>query len=102
MSTTQPRPRCVLIGDSTGDNRLSVAVAAQLVERGAAAVVVAGRDQGDARAIREAILRNAGRDHANRGESRATARRARGVVVVVRRARVSGLERLLEREPVAA
>ena len=79
MSTIQPRPRCVLIGDSTGDNRLSVAVAAQLVERGAAAVLVAGRDQGDARAIREAVLRNAGRDHPNRVEIQATARRsARG------------------------
>src|SRR3954447_23540548 len=101
MSTTQPRPRCVLIGDSTGDNRLSVAVAAQLVERGAAAVVVAGRDQGDARAIREAVLRNAGRDHANGAEIQATARRSPAVVVVIPLTRVSALERLLEREPVA-
>jgi Trk K+ transport system NAD-binding subunit len=101
MSTILPRPRCVLIGDSTGDNRLSVAVAAQLVERGAAAVVVAGRDQGDARAIREAVLRNAGRDHANRVEIQATARRSPAVVAVIPLARVSGLERLLEREPVA-
>jgi Trk K+ transport system NAD-binding subunit len=101
MSTIQQRPRCVLIGDSTGDNRLSVAVAAQLVERGAAAVVVAGRDQGDARAIREAVLRNAGRDHPNRVEIQATARRSPAVVVVIPLARVSGLERLLEHEPVA-
>ena len=101
MSTIQPRPRCVLIGDSTGDNRLSVAVAAQLVERGAAAVVVAGRDQGDARAIREAVLRNAGRDNPDRAEIQATARRSPAVVVVVPLAGVSEFERLLEREPVA-
>jgi hypothetical protein len=101
MSTIQPRPRCVLIGDITGDNRLSVAVAAQLVARGAAAVVVAGRDQDAARAIREAVLRNAGRDHPNRVEIQATARRSPAVVVVVPLTGVSGLDRLLEREPVA-
>ena len=101
MSTIKPRPRCVLIGDSTGDNRLSVAVAAQLVERGAAAVLVAGRDQGDARAIREAVLRNAGRDNPDRVEIQATARRSPAVVVVVPLTGVGGLERLLEREPVA-
>jgi Trk K+ transport system NAD-binding subunit len=91
----------VLIGDRTGDNRLAVAVAAQLVERGAAAVLVAGRDQGDARAIREAVIRNAGRDNPDREEIRAAARRSPTVVVVIPLPGAGGLERLLEREPVA-
>jgi NAD(P)-dependent dehydrogenase (short-subunit alcohol dehydrogenase family) len=46
---------CILIGDATGDNRLSIAVAGKLLEGGARIVVLAGHDQRDAEAVREAI-----------------------------------------------
>jgi voltage-gated potassium channel Kch len=46
---------CILIGDATGDNRLSIAVAGKLLEGAARIVVLAGRDQRDAEAVREAI-----------------------------------------------
>jgi Trk K+ transport system NAD-binding subunit len=114
MDTVPPRPhspthggastersRCVLIGDQTGDNRLAVAVAAQLVRRGAAAVIVAGRDQGDARAIREAVIRNLGDDDPQRAEIQAKARRSPALVAVTPFAGVGRLERLFASESVA-
>jgi Trk K+ transport system NAD-binding subunit len=52
------RPRCILVGDSTGDSRLAVAVAAELIHRGATVVIVAGCDATDCARVERAVERN--------------------------------------------
>jgi Trk K+ transport system NAD-binding subunit len=51
-------PRCVLLGDETGDSRLAVAVASELIERGATVVIVAGRNDADRGRLASAVERN--------------------------------------------
>jgi voltage-gated potassium channel Kch len=50
--------RCVLIGDLTGDSRLAVAVASELIARGASVVIVAGRGETDSARLKNAVVRN--------------------------------------------
>jgi Trk K+ transport system NAD-binding subunit len=52
------RPRCILVGDSAGDSRLAVAVAAELIHRGATVVIVAGCDATDCARVERAVERN--------------------------------------------
>jgi hypothetical protein len=70
---------CVLIGDGDGDNRLTVAVATRLITGGATVVIVAGRDQLDADAIKLAALRGVD-DEAKRREIDERALTARPVL----------------------
>ena len=51
-------PRCVLVGEATGDSRLAVAVAAELIQRGATVAIVAGCDATDCIRIERAVERN--------------------------------------------
>ena len=50
--------RCVLVGDPTGDSRLAVAVASELLKRGATVVLVAGRDDAGCARFASAVKRN--------------------------------------------
>jgi hypothetical protein len=82
---------CVLIGDGDGDNRLTVAVASELIDGGATVVIVAGSDQIGADAVRVAAIKSVrGKDKLEAIEKRALT--ARPVVVAIALGRAGDLE----------
>jgi Trk K+ transport system NAD-binding subunit len=73
---------CILMADSTGDNRLAVAVASKLVEGDATVVLVAGGDQREAGALRDAVIASVG-EPSKRAAIEARALTSRPVVAAV-------------------
>jgi Trk K+ transport system NAD-binding subunit len=94
-------PRCVLVGESTGDSRLAVAVAAELIQRGSTVVIVGGCADTDCVRIERAVERNV-EPRRCRFEARSTAAQ-----IVAKQLTVSplgdaqDLETALDAEPVS-
>jgi Trk K+ transport system NAD-binding subunit len=84
---------CTLIGDATGDNRLTIAVASKLVEDGATVVLVVGSDQAEADAVRAAVGRSV--TDQTRADIEARALSARPVVLAIALGRAPDLEHSL-------